>query len=115
MPLDLGVDGYHERHKGRNYILIGDHLSGLKWMHTVLHELCHFIFDVPTHQKGYKFFRRREGKRDDPRERWADAFATICLMPWPRLLELSLEPPPEDLDTLRLCMDRLAVKRDYRL
>ena len=112
--LPLEIDGYYERYKGRNYILLSERLTGRKWLHTALHEFCHFLFDVPIGKTNYVLYRKRSDiDRDDPRERWADAFATICLMPFPEIIRSSKEPPPEDQDTLRLCLDRLTVKSHY--
>lgn len=114
LPLD--VDGYHERKRGRYYILINSRLRGLKWLHTAFHELCHFLFDVPCDSDNYVMFRHSSGDEKDPRERFADAFATICLMPWPELVRIATEEEISEHHTLlKICRDRMSVKIDYKM
>lgn len=125
--MPLTVDGYHERKRGRYYILINERLTGEKWLHTAFHEFCHFLFDAPsTGGTNYVLYRRGleldecgepvlNENEEDPRERLADAFATICLMPFPELVRLASEDISDCPELLRLCMDRLYVRADYGL
>lgn len=114
MPME--VDGYHQRKRGRYYILINRDLRGIKWLHTAFHELCHFLLDVPVDADNYVMYRRRLGDDSDPRERFADAFATICIMPWDELVRLVAEEQVDEHHTLlSLCRARMNVKVDYDL
>jgi Zn-dependent peptidase ImmA (M78 family) len=128
--MPLIVDGYHERKAGRYYIIINEQLRGLKWMHTALHEFCHFLFDAPDHSENYVFYRKGRKPAEEPdagltaeqrrrkqsRERFADAFATVALLPWPELERLSKEEYVQDNpQLLRLCMDRMGVYNDFQI
>jgi Zn-dependent peptidase ImmA (M78 family) len=111
--MPLLVDGYHERRRGRYYILINSNLRGIKWLHTAFHELCHFLLDAPGHSDNYVLYRKSAGDKDDPRERFADAFATICIMPWPELKRLSNEDISDHYTLLQICHARILVYTDY--
>lgn len=104
IPLGL-VDGYHERKKGRNYIIINSKLKGDKWLHTALHELCHYLFDAPDHGD-YVFYRTPDGcgklepdplepeekkRRRKQREKFADAFGLACMIPYSEAVQLTRE------------------------
>jgi Zn-dependent peptidase ImmA (M78 family) len=113
--MPLMVDGYHERKRGRYYIIVNNRLDGDRWLHTALHEFCHYLFDAPTHNKNYVFYRGKDGEIDE-RERFADAFALVAMLPWPEVERLSREEYVADNPTLlNLCMDRIAVRKDYRM
>jgi Zn-dependent peptidase ImmA (M78 family) len=122
MPLD--VDGYHERKRGRYYILINSRLQGKKWLHTALHEFCHYLFDAPDAGANFVLYRRRQKydehgcpvrrqEDDDPRERFADAFATVGFMPLNELIRFANEDISEDPELLKLCRARIGVLDDY--
>ncbi|MBX3266384.1 MAG: ImmA/IrrE family metallo-endopeptidase [Acidobacteria bacterium] len=122
--LPLSVDGYCERRRGRYYILINSRLTGYKWLHTALHEFCHFLFDAPDQNENYVFYRRpydRDSIRDgmkrtvEARERFADAFALIAMLPMPELERLAHEDLTENHELLRLCQERIKVRADYGL
>lgn len=103
------IDGYHERKRGRNYIIINERLRGEKWLHTALHEFCHYLFDAPDHGD-YIFHRTPDGcglwlpdphepeerkRRRLQREKFADAFGLACLIPKPEAILLSKEDQSE--------------------
>lgn len=111
-PLPLSVEGYYQRKKGRDYILINDKLTGLRWLHIALHELCHFIFDAPCETDGYTLFRGSKAG-SDRREQFADAFALIALLPFPDLVRLAHEDLTDDPWLLRLAHDRIIVRTIY--
>lgn len=113
--LPLQVDGYHKRYRGRDYILLNRTLTGRKWLHTALHELCHFLFDAPTESDNYASYRRTNGDPADPRERFADAFALVCMIPFADLERLSREDLSDDPAMLSLCADRIKVLADFKI
>jgi Zn-dependent peptidase ImmA (M78 family) len=113
--LPLVVDGYYQHKGGRHYILINDRLSGLKWLHTALHEFCHYLFDAPEHMDNEVLFRRdafSEGAVH-ARERFADAFALFAMLPFPSLLELQSEDLTENPWLANLVRDRIAARVHY--
>lgn len=111
--MPLLVDGYYTKNRGRNYILINSNLSGTRWLHTALHELHHYLFDVPGTEAGYTFYRN--GEYIDRREYKADAFALVGILPWTKLVEMT----PADLTAspwlADLVRDRIAVRTDFGL
>lgn len=115
--LPLTVDGYHEKKRGRNYILINSELTGIKWLHTALHELCHFLFDAPSVSKNHVFFRygySERAEQRDPREEFADAFALACILPLPELKRLANEDLSDNPEVLQLCGDRIAAMAEFK-
>jgi Zn-dependent peptidase ImmA (M78 family) len=122
--LPLSVDGYHERRRGRYYIIINKRLTGDRWLHTALHEFCHFLFDVPDHNRNYVFFRdgstphelTGEAKRQaEKREKFADAFAVCGLLPFPEIQKLEKEDLSHDPALAKLCLDRIAVLTEFKI
>lgn len=109
--MPLIVDGYYTHRRGKDIILINDSLKGTRWLHVALHELSHFLFDVPGAEDGYTFYRN--GQYVDRREYRADAFATIGIMPWPDLVATT----PDDLAVSPWLADivvaRLAVRTHF--
>ncbi len=112
--MPLMVNGYYQFKRGRHYILLNNRLSGLTWLHTAFHEFCHYLFDAPMPGEEQTLYRRPCGDRDDPRDMFADAFALICLLPFPELVRLAME---EDLSSneqmLNLAMSRVEVRAKY--
>ncbi|MEW6361719.1 MAG: ImmA/IrrE family metallo-endopeptidase [Acidobacteriota bacterium] len=106
----LLVDGYCGFHHGRHYILLNDRLPPRRWLFTACHELSHYLFDVPKTEGEFLF---RNSGADTAREKFADAFACICLLPFPELVRLAEDPPEEDPDLLELCRSRLIVRNVY--
>ena len=109
--MPLLVDGYYTQRKGRHYILINNRLTGIRWLHTALHELHHYLFDVPGENENYAFYRG--GQMMDRREYKADAFALIGVLPWPDLIEIDqefLEASPWMADLVR---DRIVVRTHF--
>lgn len=126
LTMPLLVDGYHVRKHGRNYIIINKKLTGDKWLHTALHEYCHFLFDAPDHGD-YVFFRRGDGcgdiesdrylpeevrRRKKLREKFADAFALAAMVPWPDVERLSREDHSEN-KRLWLYAARIEAHADF--
>lgn len=109
--MPLIVDGYYTHRRGRDIILINEKLKGVRWLAVALHELHHYLFDVPGSEDGYTFYRN--GKYIDRREYRADAFALICIMPWPMLIELT----PDDLAAspwlADIVRDRIVVRTHF--
>lgn len=109
--MPLLVDGYYTARGERHYILIDSRLSGVRWLHTALHELHHYLFDVPGQNEGYTFYRN--GRYLDRREYRADAFATIAVLPWPELVRISAEDLTSTPWLCDLVRDRIAVRTDF--
>ena len=86
--LPLEANGYYEVRRGRHYILINSRLNDVKWLHTALHEFCHYLFDAPCDAGSTALFSRNR-LQEDSREMLADAFALVCLLPFPDLIELA--------------------------
>lgn len=107
----LIVDGYYTHRRGRHIILINSKLSGVRWLHTALHELHHYLFDVPGENEGYTFYRR--GAIVDRRECKADAFALMCILPWPRLLEMTEDDVVGQPWLADLVRDRIVVRTHF--
>lgn len=111
--IPLLIDGYYQRRRGRHYILINSKLSGVRWLHTALHELHHYFFDEPGRGAGYAFYRN--GQYVDRREYKADAFATICLLPWPELLKITPEDVENNPDLADLVAARITIRTHFGL
>lgn len=109
--LPLLVDGYYTCRRGRHYILIDSKLSGIRWLHTALHELHHYLFDVPSDRDGGTFYRG--GKIIDRREYKADAFALCGIMPWPELIQITPADLAGDPTLANIVRDRIAVRADF--
>ncbi len=109
--MPLMVDGYYTIRRNKHYILINSKLTGVRWLHTALHELHHFLFDVPGPKDGRAFYRN--GEYIDRREYRADAFALIGVLPWPDLLSIR----PDDVDgspwLAELVHDRITVRTHF--
>ncbi len=109
--MPLIVDGYYTHRLGQDIILINENLTGMRWLHTALHELHHYLFDAPGSEDEYTFYRN--GTAVDRREYRADAFALIGIMPWPELVKLTpadLASCPWLADAVR---DRIAVRTHF--
>jgi Zn-dependent peptidase ImmA (M78 family) len=111
--IPLPVDGYYTRTKQRHYILINSRLTGFKWLHTALHEFSHYLFDVPGEMEANALFRGRKATRDDIREKFADAFALVCLMPMTDLVKISPADVNDDIWLANIVRDRIAVRTDF--
>ncbi|CAN5354788.1 hypothetical protein BH10ACI2_BH10ACI2_00240 [soil metagenome] len=112
--IPLIVDGYYQQKRGRNYILINSNLrsNNRKWLHTAWHEFAHFLMDVPGVNEA--LYRRPCGDIHDPRERFADAFALICIVPFPDLLKLLEEECLTfDPDLAALVSSRIVVRAEF--
>lgn len=108
--LPLLVDGYYQRKRGRHFILIDKKLTGLRWLHTALHEFCHFLFDEPVNDEA---LYRRGGEDADRREKTADAFALIALLPFPDLVRIQKEDLSDNAWLANLVRDRIVVLTEY--
>lgn len=110
--MPLAVNGYYQRKRGRHYILIDRKLRGTrKWLHTAWHEFGHYLFDAPAPNEA--LFRRACGDMQDFRERFADAFATICIMPFPLLEQIQQEDISDDPDLGNTVQARIAAHVDF--
>ncbi len=109
--MPLHVDGYYTRCEGRDYMLINQNLQGSAWLHTAFHEFHHFLFDAPGNKKAFTFFKN--GEWHDKRELKAEAFAVICLMPMPMLLELTPEEIEASSDLASLVRARITVLKEF--
>ncbi len=112
-PMPLLVDGYYTFRRGKHFILINSELTGVRWLHTALHELHHYLFDIPGENENYTFYRN--GTIIDRREYRADAFATIGVMPWPELLHLAEEGIEAGSPLADLARDRIVVRTHFGL
>jgi Zn-dependent peptidase ImmA (M78 family) len=112
--MPLLVDGYYQKKNGKHYILISSYLKEAKWLHTALHEFFHYLFHVPA-TEGEALYRRACGDPQDPRERLADAFALVCIMPLPELQELQKEDLSDSPWLSQLVAYRFAVLSDFGL
>lgn len=121
------IEGYHERKRGRNYIIINSKLKGEKWLHTAFHELCHYLFDAPDHGD-YVFYRTIDGcgslrqEVDEPdeikrrrrqREKFADAFGLACLIPYTEAIQLTKEEH-SDSQNLSLYAARIEAISEFK-
>lgn len=113
IQLPLLVNGYYERRRDKDYILINDRLTGLPWLHTALHEFCHVMLDEPLYADQYTLYKRLGMASTDPRERFADAFALIGLIPMHDLVEMLEEESACDLN--QMCQARIEVWQIYGL
>lgn len=111
--MPLIVDGYYTIRKGRHYILINSRLSGTRWLHTALHELHHYLFDMPGENENYTFYRN--GRFVDRREYRADAFALIGVMPWPELMRVSADDVAASPWLGEIVRDRIVVRTHFGL
>jgi Zn-dependent peptidase ImmA (M78 family) len=107
--MPLVVDGYYEQRRGRHYIVVDSRLNGYKRVHTLWHEFCHYLLDVPQGQTA--LYRKSCGDADDPREAFADAFALICMLPMTTLLTLRGDELTDDL--AGLIVARRAALMDF--
>lgn len=110
----LIVDGYYQRKSGKHYILVSSYLKPTKWLHTALHEFCHYLFDAPGPQDQV-LYRRKCGDPNDPRERLADAFALVAMLPFPELLEMQKQDLSDSPWLAELVRDRITVLTDFGL
>ncbi len=113
--IPLAVDGYYQPKRGRHYILINSELTGVKWLHTALHEFCHYLFDVPGVPENHVMYRRPCGDASDPREMFADAFALVGLLPFPDLVRLQGEDLSDNAWLTQIVRDRIVVRADFRM
>jgi Zn-dependent peptidase ImmA (M78 family) len=111
--LPLLVNGYYERYLGRDYILLNNKLTPRQWLLTALHEWSHLQFDAPGEAEHYTLYRRACGLVDDPRERFADAFALVAVMPYRDLVRLSREDLSDDVWLMNLCRSRESVRNEF--
>jgi len=109
----LMVDGYYTPRCGRHFILINDKLTGVRFMHTALHEFYHYMFDMPGINEGYTFYRN--GKYHDRREYKADAFATIGILPWPELLRIDASDVDDQPWLAEMVRSRIVVRTHFGL
>lgn len=112
--MPLLINGYYERRKGRDYILLNTDLSSVQWLHTALHELCHYLLDTPGEGQPIVLYRQPCGNLTDPREQFADAFALAGLLPFPDLERLAHEDISDNPWLLNIVQDRIAVLAHYR-
>lgn len=108
------VPGYYQFKRGRHYILIDERLAGMDFLTTALHEFCHYLFDVPNSFAGEVLYKNNAAS-DDPREKFANAFALAAVLPRPDLERLAHEDISDDLDLLQLCRDRIKVLAEFRI
>lgn len=111
--MPLIVNGYYKFERGRHYIFIDSRLSRKQFLHTALHEFCHFLFDVPRPSEDRAFYQRHD--LNDPREKFADAFALAGMMPFPELEHLSHEDISDNPALLDMVKQRIAVLADFRM
>lgn len=107
----LLVDGSYTRKNGHDLILINSQLSGYDWLKVALHELHHYLFDIPNDRQRFAFYRN--GQFIDRREVKADAFALIGILPWPELLKITsadIEASPRLAELVRA---RIIVRTEF--
>lgn len=109
--MPLLVDGYYTCRRGKHYILINSKLTGTRWLHTALHELHHYLFDVPGEAENFTFYRN--GEYIDRREYRADAFALIGILPLNSLLELTTDDLAGNPWLADLVRDRIVVRTHF--
>jgi len=113
--MPLLVDGYYQQKNGRHYILINKRLAGAKWLHTALHEFCHYLFDVPGPAENRVMYRRACGDPTDLREVFADAVALVGLLPFPDLVRLQTEDLTDNPWLSNIVRARITVRADFRI
>lgn len=113
--IPLTVNGYYNRRRGRDYIIINSNLAGLPWLFTALHEFTHYLFDSPDESDNFALYSGLCLDKEDFREKRADAFAMIGLLPFPDLLQLHKEDIAVDTWLAHVCASRILVRVDYGL
>lgn len=114
MPLK-SVKGYYVKHRERHFIAIDSRLHGREFTHTLLHELCHFLFDAPQCH-GHAYYKGRKADANSYIERFADMFAVVCMMPMPRLISIAKNHDyDDDYDLLALVRARFSVYNEFYL
>lgn len=113
LQFPLMVNGYYERRGGRDFILLNQSLRGVAWLHTALHEFCHVLCDEPLYADQYTLYKRLGIPSADPREKFADAFALIGLIPIHDLIKLLEEDLADELHSM--CQARIEVFQIYGL
>lgn len=101
----IGSDGEH-------YIYISTRLSGMEFLHTALHEFCHFLFDVPEKRNIARCSGRVADGGDD-RERFADAFALAGMVPLGHIARISEDDLSADVWLSRIVNDRYRIYTEY--
>lgn len=111
--MPLAIDGYYQMRRGRHFILLNSRLSGIRWLHTALHEFFHYLLHVPGEYDGRTLYR---GIESNAVEKAADAFALIGILPFTELERLAFEGLTEDQDwMLQVIRSRFSVYIDYGL
>lgn len=105
----LLIDGYYEKKKRKNYIIINCALSGVRWLHTALHELMHFYLDAPLLDDEEILLCRSQMQIKTQKEKIADALALIGILPMPELEKFVKEDLTENPFLTDLVRDRIAV------
>lgn len=110
----MPANGYWQRRRGRDYIILNKRLRGTYlWLHTAFHELVHYFLDTPLpSEEPTTLYRRRSPDPDDPRERLADAFALVAMIPFRRLEQLAGEDLTGDPELMNLAAQRVSVRAD---
>jgi len=106
--MPLRVKGYYKPHRGRHYIMIDSRLTGLDFLHTALHEFCHFLFDMPEVNEALY-----SGRDNDTCEQFADAFALAAMIPLPELLNVGYDDLTGNVWLSRIIADRIVIYTRY--
>src|SRR5690606_33743336 len=97
---------------GHHYIYLNDRLSGPDFVYTALHELCHYLFDIPA-QTNVARCSGRSGERNDPREHFADAFAIAAMMPIETLFYYTHDEVEADVWLAQMICKRIVIYTEY--
>lgn len=112
VEMPLKVPGFMMVVRGRAYIHINSRLCGLAWLEAAFHEYGHFCLHTPPEATVAYFFRL---KPDSKEEHEADVFASLALLPEPKLRRM-LKVPAEEWEpgfTKEMVEFRLTVLETY--
>jgi Zn-dependent peptidase ImmA (M78 family) len=112
--MPLVVDGYYQRKNGRHFILINRNLTGVAWLFAALHEFCHYLFHEPCGGDNYVLYRNGRPHQDS-RERQADAFALIALIPATELKQARLAHAYPDEWAEKVLAEREKIYWSHRI
>lgn len=110
--IPLTIDGYYQKKRGRHYILLNNRLTGIRWLHTAFHELCHYFLDVPEDLGDYTLYRDLS-KKPTKREKIADALSLIAVLPLPELEKITKEDLSDNPWLGNVVRDRIAVLSEF--
>lgn len=87
----MKILGWYGKHRGVGHIYLDARLRGFKKNYVCAHELGHHFMHAASYQNAAFFFCDRDKSRPSKVHFEAEAFATLCLIPYPEMLRLQNE------------------------